>query len=110
MKERRKHPRNAVRARVNISHGSFGTLNAVTLDISDGGISVLLETERKIPVGSHLQIRMLDSANPHINFNMKVIRQEGRVMGMQFIDFELRGQRHRIEELMTEMKKTPGGL
>ncbi len=110
MKERRKHPRNPVKARVNISHGSFGTLNAVTIDISDGGMSVMLESERKIPEGSHLQIRMLDSANPHITFNMKVIRSEGREMGMQFIDYELKGERHRIEELIDGMKKTPGGL
>lgn len=108
MKERRKYPRNKVNARVNISHGSFGTLNAMTIDISDGGMSVMLENERKIPEGSHLQIRMLDSANPHITFNMKVIRSEGRVMGMQFIDYELKGERHRIEELIYGMKKTPG--
>lgn len=104
MKERRKHLRNKVSARVNISHGSFGILDALTLEISDGGMSVLLENERKIPEGSHLQIRMLDSANPHITFNMKVIRSEGRVMGMQFIDYELAGERHRIDELINGME------
>lgn len=109
MKERRHYPRNPVKARVNISHGSFGVLNATTIDISDGGMSVLLESERKIPEGSHLQIRMLDSANPHITFNMKVIRSEGRLMGMQFIDYEIKGERHRIEELINEMRKPSGG-
>lgn len=104
MIDRRKYPRNLVNARVNISHGSFGSLDALTVEISDGGMSVTLENERKIPEGSHLQVRMLDSANPHINFNMKVIRSEGRIMGLQFIDYELEGQRHRIDELINGMK------
>ncbi|MDH5407969.1 MAG: PilZ domain-containing protein [Gammaproteobacteria bacterium] len=105
MKERRNFLRNPVTARVNISHGSFGSLMANTVEISDGGMSVLLDHDRKIPEGSHLQIQMLDSANPHIIFNMKVIRSEGKLMGMQFIDYELQGVRHRIDELVGEMKK-----
>ena len=110
MKERRNYLRNPVNARVNISHGSFGSMIANTLEISDGGMSVLLDHERKIPEGSHLQIQMLDSANPHIIFNMKVIRSEGNVMGMQFIDYELQGVRHRIDELVDEMKKVMDDL
>lgn len=60
----------------------------------------------KIPEGSHLQIKMLNSANPNISFNMKVIRSVGDVLGMQFIDYELAGQRHKIEELIAGMKAT----
>lgn len=104
MTERRKYPRNSVGAPVSISHGSFGVLMATTMDISDGGIRVRLEKTIKIPEGSHLQVKMLNSANPRISFNMKVIRSCGDILGMQFIDYELEGQRHRIEELIAGLK------
>ena len=106
MREKRQHPRNCVGAPVSISHGSFGVLMATTIDISDGGIQVRLAKGIKIPEGSHLQIKMLNSANPNISFNMKVIRSFGDVLGMQFIDYELAGQRHKIEELIAGMKVT----
>lgn len=104
MRERRRYPRNYVGATVSISHGSLGVLMATTEDISDGGILVRLVKRVKIPEGSHLQVKMLNSANPNISFNMKVIRSFGDVLGMQFIDYELEGQRHKIEELIAGMK------
>lgn len=104
MTERRQFPRNCIGAPVSISHGSFGVLMATTVDISDGGIQVRLEKDIKIPEGSHLQVKMLNSANPNISFNMKVIRSFDDVLGMQFIDYELAGQRHKIEELIAGMK------
>jgi len=105
MKERRQFLRNLVKARVSISHGTFGTLLATTENISDGGVFVSLLEKRKIPEGSHLQVKMLDSLNTNINFNMKVIRSDGYTMGMQFIDYELQGERHKIEELVGELNK-----
>lgn len=104
MDERRYHPRNLVGAPVSISHGSFGVLMATTVDISDGGIQVRLEKNLKIPEGSHLQVKMLNSANPNISFNMKVIRSTDDILGMQFIDYELSGERYNIEELIAGMK------
>lgn len=104
MNERRRYPRNTIGAPVSISHGSFGVLVARTVDISDGGIQVRLEKSIKIPEGSHLQVKMLNSANPNICFNMKVIRSFGDILGMQFIDYELEGQRHKIDELLAGLK------
>jgi len=104
MKERRYFPRNNVGAPVSISHGSFGILMATTVDISDGGIQVRLERDFKIPEGSHLQVKMLNSGNPNISFNMKVIRSTSNILGMQFIDYELAGERHKIEELISDIK------
>ena len=106
MPERRYHSRIRVGTRVSIFHGSFGLLMATTVDISDGGILVRLERDFKIPEGSHLQVKMLNSANPNISFNMKVIRSSANLLGMQFIDYELAGQRHKIEELIAGMKST----
>ena len=102
--ERRHYPRNTIGADVSISHGSFGLLLGTSVDISDGGMQVRLERNIKIPEGSHLQVKMLNSANPNISFNMKVIRSFDDILGMQFIDYELEGQRHRIEELIAGMK------
>lgn len=106
MNERRHHPRNCVGAPVSISHGSLGVLLATTVNISDGGMQVRLKTPLKIPEGSHLQVKMLNSANPNISFNMKVIRSSGDTLGMQFIDYELEGERHKIEELIASIKPT----
>ena len=102
--ERRHHPRIPVGARVSIRQGSLGVLLASTVDISDGGMQVRLERAVKIPEGSHLQVNMLNSANPNISFNMKVIRSTGDILGMQFIDYEFEGQRHKIDHLITNMK------
>ena len=104
MSEKRRYIRNSVGAPVSISHGSFGVLRATTADISDGGILVRLEKHIKIPEGSHLQVKMLNSANPNISFNMKVIRSSGDMLGMQFIDYELAGQRYKIEELIASIR------
>ena len=77
---------------------------ATTVDISDGGMQVRLEKHIKIPEGSHLQVNMLNSANPNISFNMKVIRSFDDILGMQFIDYEYEGQRHKIDDLISGMK------
>ncbi|MDH5445899.1 MAG: PilZ domain-containing protein [Gammaproteobacteria bacterium] len=99
--ERRLYPRFQIGSTVSIHHGSFGILMARTVDISDGGMQVRLEDGRKIPEGSHLQVNMLNSANPNISFNMKVIRSQDDILGMQFIDCEYEGQRHNINELFS---------
>lgn len=104
--ERRAYQRIRTGAAVTIRHGSFGTLVATTVDISDGGMQVRLEKQIKIPEGSHLQVNMLNSANPDISFNMKVIRSSQDILGMQLIDYEYEGQRHKLEELISEMKST----
>ena len=102
--ERRAFQRIRTGAAVSIRHGSFGTLMATTVDISDGGMQVRLEKQIKIPEGSHLQVNMLNSTNPEISFNMKVIRSSSDILGMQFIDYEYEGQRHKLDKLISEMK------
>ena len=103
--ERRLFTRNQIGATVSIHQGSLGMILATTVDISDGGMQVCLEKAMKIPEGSHLQVNMLNSANPNISFNMKVIRSHDNILGMQFIDYELEGQRHKIDELAGKGKK-----
>jgi len=97
-------PRIQIGAAVSIHQGSLGLLMATTVDISDGGMQVRLEKYLKIPEGSHLQIKMLNSANPNISFNMKVIRSFDDILGLQFIDCEYEGQRHKIDDLISSMK------
>ena len=102
--ERRTYPRIRIGAKVSIRQGSLGILTATTINISDGGMQVQLEKHIKIPEGSHLQVNMLNSANPKISFNMKVIRSYENILGMQFIDYEFEGQRHKIDDLIAGMK------
>lgn len=103
--ERRIFARRLVGARVMLSHGSFGEIRAITRDISDSGVFVLVTPVPKLPVGSHIKMHMLDSMQPAIAFNMKVVRTTSDGVGMMFIDYELGGQRFPIEVLRQQLQK-----
>lgn len=103
--ERRVFPRYLVNAKVMLVHGSFGELRAVTRDISDSGVFVSITPVPKLPVGSHIKMHMLDSKNPAIAFNMKVVRSTADGVGMIFIDYEIAGQRYPMDKLRNQLKK-----
>jgi len=103
--ERRILPRRLVNARVMLVHGSFGELRAVTRDISDSGVFVIINPVPKLPVGSHVKMHMLESKNPAIAFNMKVVRTTKAGVGMMFIDFEISGKRYPMDKLLNRLKK-----
>jgi hypothetical protein len=104
-KERRIFSRHLVNARVKLVHGSIGEIKAVTRDISDSGVFVEVKPVPKLPVGSHIKMHMLDSKQPEIAFNMKVVRTTAEGVGMMFIDYEFAGQRFPMEDLRKQLKK-----
>ena len=109
LKDRRiKSQRNAVEARANISHSHFGTLYALTRDISDTGMFVLLNEIPHLPKGSHVRVQLPESANPDIIFNMRVTRTTRDGVGLVFVDYELDGKRHKIEKLIKALGKISG--
>lgn len=104
-KDKRGFHRRLVNARVLLVNGSVGEVRAVTRDISDSGVFVAVQPVPKLPVGAHIKMHMLDSSQPNIAFNMKVIRSTKEGIGMMFIDYEVAGQRFPMDTLLNQLKK-----
>ncbi|MEJ2141863.1 MAG: PilZ domain-containing protein [Gammaproteobacteria bacterium] len=108
-KDRRvKSVRNSVEARVNISHSHFGTLYALSRDISDTGMFVLLNEIPNLPKGAHVRVQLPESANPDIIFNMRVVRTTREGVALVFVDYELDGKRFKMEKLIKALGKIAG--
>ena len=103
--ERRYFTRRMVNARVKLVHGSIGEVRAKTRDISDSGVFVVLTPVPKLPIGAHIKMHMLDSRQPDIAFNMKVVRTTSEGVGMMFIDYEVSGERFSMDTLRKKLKK-----
>jgi hypothetical protein len=103
--ERRLFGRRMVNARVKLVHGSIGEVRAKTRDISDSGVFVVVKPVPKLPIGSHIKMHMLDSKQPNIAFNMKVVRTTADGVGMMFIDYEVAGERFPMDVLRKQLKK-----
>lgn len=91
--------RKPVSATVKISHSTFGDVTATTRDISDTGLFAELPERLRLPIGAHIKLQFLDSARPEIAFNMKVIRENNKGIGLTFVDFEVNGQRYQMDDL-----------
>ena len=102
--ERRIFTRRLVNARVKLTHSTIGEVIARTRDISDSGVFVEAFPIPKLPLGSHVKMNLLDSAQPNIAFNMKVSRVEPDGLGLMFIDYELNGERHTIDSLRDQFR------
>lgn len=98
-REKRFQFRKGVQARVKISHSTFGIIKALTRDISDSGVFVILKHRLKLPVGAHIKMQFLESERPDIAFNMKVVRETDEGIALSFVDFELDGDRFKMVEL-----------
>jgi hypothetical protein len=98
-RDRRGCVRIAVRARICLSHSTFGVINSHSRDISDSGVFVEMKSKPQLPVGAHVKMQMLDSAQPEIVFNVKMERSDEDGIGLSFVDYELNGKRYPIEDL-----------
>ena len=105
LSERRIFTRRLVNARVKLTHGSIGELRGKTRDISDSGVFVAMKPVPKLPVGSHVKMHMLDSKQPNIAFNMKVVRSTADGIGLTFIDYEIEGERFSMDVLRKQLRK-----
>ncbi|VAW96403.1 hypothetical protein MNBD_GAMMA21-1012 [hydrothermal vent metagenome] len=105
--ERRIFARRLVNARVQLTHTTIGDVVARTRDISDTGVYVEAFPVPKLPTGSHVKMYMLDSAQPDIAFNMKVVRVGVDGLGLMFIDYEVDGERYTLDALRSTVSKKP---
>ena len=97
--DRRSFPRVPVQARMRVSHSRLGTLEGYSVNVSDTGIFLRLHDLPKIPRGAHIGLQMLDSANPGIIFNTRVIHSSETGLGVAIVDYELNGMRYTLDEL-----------
>jgi hypothetical protein len=97
--DRRKFHRNRVQARVRLRHSRIGTIDGYSTNISDNGLFVYLAEVPPLPKGAHLSLQMMDSVNPDIVFNTRVIRITREGIGVTFVDYEFDGHRYTLEEL-----------
>jgi len=103
--ERRIFARRLVNARVQLTHTIIGDVIARTREISDTGVFVEAFPVPKLPNGSHVKMHMLDSEQPNIAFNMKVVRVEADGLGLMFIDYEIDGERYTLDALRNTVSK-----
>jgi len=97
--DRRIFPRVPVQARMRVSHSRLGTLEGYSINVSDTGIFLRLSDLPKVPRGAHIGLQMLDSANPGIIFNTRVIHSSDSGLGVAIVDYELDGRRFTLDEL-----------
>jgi hypothetical protein len=97
--ERRTFPRIPVQARMRVSHSKLGTLEGFSINVSDTGVFLRLSNLPKIPRGAHIALQMLDSANPGIVFNTRVIHSTESGLGVAIVDYEFKGTRYTLDEL-----------
>lgn len=104
--DRRSFPRIPVKARIRVSHSLIGTIEGQSINISDTGLYVCLENVPKVPRGAHVGLQMLDSVNPGIIFNTRVIHVSEEGLGIAIVDYEFEGVRYTLDELRRQWRIT----
>ena len=97
--ERRSFPRMSVTARMRVSHSRIGTIEGYSVNISDTGLLLHCQDLPKLPRGAHIGLQMLDSANPCLIFNTRVIHMSETEIGLAIVDYEFNGSRYTLDEL-----------
>lgn len=85
MSDNRRHPRIPMKARVKITHPSFGELIASTRDISDGGIFLETEGQDMPPVGTVIEGQVQGLTGDAPILKMEIMRSLPEGIGLRFI-------------------------
>lgn len=99
MSDKRAHKRKLVNAHIKLFHDSFGEIESIARDISNGGIFAIVQPEHEIAVGEELKMMLLESSDPNVIFTMKVMRHDKGGMGLMFLHFEVDGQEYELKNL-----------
>jgi hypothetical protein len=108
--ERRSFPRMSVTARMRVSHSRIGTIEGYSINISDTGLKLRCNDLPKLPRGAHIGLQMLDSANPGIIFNTRVIHMNESEIGLAIVDYEFNGVRYTLDELRRQWHISRGDI
>ncbi|KZY64840.1 MULTISPECIES: PilZ domain-containing protein [unclassified Oleiphilus] len=85
MSDSRRHPRIPMKARVKISHESFGEVVASTKDISDGGVFLLTDNSDMPAIGTVIQGQVQGLTGDAPILNMEIMRRTEEGIGLRFI-------------------------
>src|SRR5210317_465590 len=99
MSEKRVHKRKLVNASIRLIHDSFGEIDSIARDISNGGVFVIVQPEHEIDIGGKLKMVLLESSGPDVLFNMQVMRHDKGGMGLMFLNFEVDGEKFEMKKL-----------
>lgn len=99
MSEKRVHKRKLVNSSIKLIHDSFGEIDSIARDISNGGVFVIVQPEHEIDVGGQLQMKLVESSYPDVLFNMQVMRHDKGGMGLMFLSFEADGEEFEMKNL-----------
>lgn len=99
MTNKRQQLRQVVNAPVKLSHSVFGEIKAVTGNISNTGVFVLLDNRPILPRGAHIKLHFLSSVYPDVSFNTRVVRVTDEGFGLVFVDYEYDGDRFAMKNL-----------
>lgn len=86
--EQRMHPRIAVPLKVSLTFSEDGQLFAVTRDISDGGIFLVIDQDSMPEVGDivKVQVQGMGGGETAPWVKMKVVREESDGIGLMIVD------------------------
>ena len=85
MPDNRRHPRIPMKARVKITHPSFGEITATTKDISDGGIFLVTEGQEMPPIGTVIEGQVQGLTGDAPILKMEIMRSLPEGIGLRFI-------------------------
>lgn len=84
--ENRQHIRTKLISRVKLTHPDTGTIEVKTHDISDGGIYLLSPAADLPPIGSQVQVQLIDTPFEAPVLEMKIVRVDPKGIGLKFIE------------------------
>ncbi len=92
IKELRKHPRREIHLEVELSFPSGEKQTVRTLDISDGGVFLVVDKLRRPIIGEVVEVKIMnDEQNTSVSFpsnDAVVVRQEENGIGLAFIELD----------------------
>lgn len=84
--EQRQFIRTRLTSSVKLTHPETGTLEVKTQDISDGGIYILSPLSNLPPIGSQVQVQLLDTPFEAPVLDMIIVRVAPNGLGLKFLD------------------------
>ncbi len=83
----RKYIRTRLTSSVKLTHPDTGTIEVKTQDISDGGIYLVSSSlEDILPIGSKVQVQLIDTPFEAPVLDMLIVRLEKNGIGLKFIE------------------------
>jgi hypothetical protein len=84
-RNRRRHMRTKLRARIKLKHPSIGEVIVHTGDISDGGVFIYSEGAELPPPGSEVKVQVQDLPMDAPELTARIVRMAPEGVGLEFI-------------------------